>query len=68
MVDVERNGVVTKERWPKRPLIVTGSRDHSLRVWTLPRPGDPEFKCFGPDENEVDLAEVCVSSFLEGFS
>ena len=66
MVDVERNGVVTKERWPKRPLIVTGSRDHSLRVWTLPRPGDPEFKCFGPDENEVDLAEVCVSLFWKG--
>ncbi|KAF9053124.1 WD40-repeat-containing domain protein [Panaeolus papilionaceus] len=57
LVDVERDGVVVKEKWPKRPLIVTGSRDHSLRVWTLPRPGDAEFKCFGSDDGEVDLAE-----------
>jgi F-box and WD-40 domain protein CDC4 len=61
MVDVNRNGVVVQEKWPKRPLIVTGSRDHSLRVWTLPRPGEAEFKCFGSDDAEVDLAEVCVS-------
>jgi WD40 repeat protein len=25
-----------QQRWPDHPLIVTGSRDHSLRVWTLP--------------------------------
>jgi F-box and WD-40 domain protein CDC4 len=31
---------VERERWPKRPLIVTGSRDRSLRVWTLPHSGD----------------------------
>lgn len=61
IVDVIRNGVVVQEKWPKRPLIVTGSRDHSLRVWTLPRPGEAEFKCFGSDDAEVDLAEVCVS-------
>ncbi|KAJ3485185.1 hypothetical protein NLJ89_g11918 [Agrocybe chaxingu] len=59
LIDVERDGVIVKEKWPKRPLIVTGSRDHSLRVWTLPRPGEAEFRCFGPDETEVDLAEVC---------
>jgi F-box and WD-40 domain protein CDC4 len=29
-----------REKWPKRSLIVTGSRDHTLRVWTLPRSGD----------------------------
>ncbi|KAG5644050.1 hypothetical protein DXG03_009202 [Asterophora parasitica] len=57
-VDVEQErGGFMKERWPKRPLIVTGSRDHSLRVWTLPRPGEPEYKCF--DEAEVDPTEVC---------
>ncbi|KAL2428373.1 Cell division control protein 4 [Exophiala dermatitidis] len=28
---------------PKQPLIITGSRDSTLRVWKLPRPGDPEF-------------------------
>jgi F-box and WD-40 domain protein CDC4 len=60
MVDVERDGKIVKEKWPKRPLIVTGSRDHSLRVWTLPRPGEEEFKCFGPDDgNDVDPAEPC---------
>ena len=64
MIDVEKDGVITREKWPKRPLIVTGSRDHSLRVWTLPRPGEEEFRCFGNegDENhDVDPAEVCVS-------
>ena len=60
MVDVEHEpGVITREKWPKRPLIVTGSRDHSLRVWTLPRPGDPEFKCYG-DEADGDLPDTCV--------
>jgi F-box and WD-40 domain protein CDC4 len=48
----------TLEKWPKRPLIVTGSRDHSLRVWTLPRPGDMEYRCYGADDAEVDPAEV----------
>ncbi|KAG9127828.1 SCF ubiquitin ligase complex subunit cdc4 [Ceratobasidium sp. 392] len=28
------------ERWPKRSLVVSGSRDHTLRVWNLPRRGD----------------------------
>ncbi|KIV97550.1 hypothetical protein, variant 1 [Exophiala mesophila] len=28
---------------PKQPLIITGSRDSTLRVWKLPRPGDPMF-------------------------
>ncbi|KAH8813626.1 hypothetical protein DL96DRAFT_1698731 [Flagelloscypha sp. PMI_526] len=32
-----------KEKWPKRSLIVTGSRDHSLRVWTLPRENEPHY-------------------------
>lgn len=64
IVDVENEaGEVTQELWPKRPLIVTGSRDHSLRVWTLPRPGEPEYRCFGSDETEVDPADVCVGCF-----
>ena len=58
LINVERDGVVTEEKWPKRPLIVTGSRDHSLRVWALPRRGDVESRCFGPDKTEVDLASV----------
>ncbi|KAH9917452.1 WD40-repeat-containing domain protein [Fomitopsis serialis] len=61
MIDVENEGgVITREKWPKRPLIVTGSRDHSLRVWTLPKPGDDEYRCYGADDNEVDPSEEDV--------
>lgn len=64
-VDIETDsGAIRREKWPKRPLIVTGSRDHSLRVWTLPRPGEAEYKCYGPDETEVDPADVCVGFHL----
>ncbi|PFH51719.1 hypothetical protein AMATHDRAFT_2820 [Amanita thiersii Skay4041] len=60
MVDVEReDGSITREKWPKRPLIVTGSRDHSLRVWTLPRPDDPEYKCFSSEDGELDPTDIC---------
>lgn len=60
-IDVENaGGIITRERWPKRPLIVTGSRDHSLRVWTLPRPGDDEYRCYGADDTEVDPSEVSI--------
>jgi F-box and WD-40 domain protein CDC4 len=45
-------GEVKRERWPKRPLIVTGSRDHSLRVWKLPKPGEPEYKCSGTEDGD----------------
>lgn len=51
-------GVIAREKWPKRPLIVTGSRDHSLRVWTLPRPNEDEYRCYGADDTEVDPSEV----------
>ncbi|KAF7322290.1 WD40 repeat-like protein [Mycena chlorophos] len=44
-----------REKWPKRPLIVTGSRDHTLRVWTLPKPGDPPYSCF--DEGDPEDAD-----------
>ncbi|KAL8907425.1 MAG: hypothetical protein Q9171_005867 [Xanthocarpia ochracea] len=39
---------------PKQPLIITGSRDSNLRVWKLPRSGDPEFFQAGPplDDSE----------------
>lgn len=62
MIDMEENGIVTREKWPKRTLIVTGSRDHSLRVWALPRPGDDEYRCYGADDTEVDPSEVSISS------
>ncbi|KAL0946467.1 hypothetical protein HGRIS_012686 [Hohenbuehelia grisea] len=58
IIDVEHEGGgITREKWPKRPLIVTGSRDHSLRVWTLPRPGEPDYAASGTDEVEADPAE-----------
>ena len=61
-VDVEdEHGNVRKEKWPKRPLIVTGSRDHSLRVWDLPRPGEPEYRFDGADEADIDPADVSHS-------
>jgi F-box and WD-40 domain protein CDC4 len=61
-VDVEdENGNVRKEKWPKQPLIVTGSRDHSLRVWDLPRLGDPEYRFDGADE--ADIARRCIIPF-----
>jgi F-box and WD-40 domain protein CDC4 len=65
LVDVEdENGVVRKEMWPKRPLIVTGSRDHSLRVWTLPREGEPEYRSYNPDDHDNDPSEVRVHLFV----
>ena len=63
-VDVEdEHGNVRKEKWPKRPLIVTGSRDHSLRVWDLPRPGEPEYRFDGADEADIDPADVSHSGW-----
>ena len=65
-IDVENEtGIVTREKWPKRPLIVTGSRDHSLRVWSLPKRGDVEYKSFGNEESEGDPTEV--SAFYDTF-
>ncbi|EKM82365.1 hypothetical protein AGABI1DRAFT_124841 [Agaricus bisporus var. burnettii JB137-S8] len=63
---VKEGGEIVKERWPKRPLIVTGSRDHSLRVWQLPKPGEQEYKCFGTEEEDPDPKEnpyhcLCLS-------
>ncbi|KAL4067830.1 WD40-repeat-containing domain protein [Scleroderma yunnanense] len=61
VVDIEgEGGVVTREKWPKRSLIVTGSRDHSLRVWTLPHKGDPEYRWSGADDADTELAEEDV--------
>ncbi|EJD53109.1 WD40 repeat-like protein [Auricularia subglabra TFB-10046 SS5] len=52
-VDVEVDEFTKRrERWPKRTLIVTGSRDHTLRVWKLPREGDEEYKCYGADNGD----------------
>ncbi|KAK0444268.1 cell division control protein 4 [Desarmillaria tabescens] len=60
-VDVEQeSGSVSKEKWPDRSVIVTGSRDHSLRVWTLPKPGEDEYHCYGSEDADPDTEdEVC---------
>ncbi|KAJ6554056.1 WD40-repeat-containing domain protein [Mycena vulgaris] len=44
-----------REKWPKRTLIVTGSRDHTLRVWMLPRSGEAGYSSFDEaDPNGTD--------------
>ncbi|KAL8748242.1 MAG: hypothetical protein Q9184_007473 [Pyrenodesmia sp. 2 TL-2023] len=39
---------------PKQPLIITGSRDSNLRVWKLPRPGEPEYFQAGPPADDAE--------------
>ena len=34
----------TGEYYPAYPMIVTGSRDATLRVWKLPRKGEPPMR------------------------
>ncbi|EJD02157.1 cell division control protein 4 [Fomitiporia mediterranea MF3/22] len=41
----DEDGVRRRECWPKEPLIVSGSRDYTLRVWTLPKRGEAEYRC-----------------------
>lgn len=55
---VDEQGVVQKEKWPERRLIVSGSRDHTVRVWTLPRPGGEEYTCHSADDPEKTPSEV----------
>ena len=40
--------------FPTDPLVITGSRDSSLRVWKLPRPGDRPFIQTSPSANDHD--------------
>lgn len=39
---------------PKEPLIITGSRDSTLRVWKLPQPGDRQIFHAGPPARDTD--------------
>lgn len=32
-----------REKWPKSTVIVTGSRDHTLRIWSMPKRGESQF-------------------------
>lgn len=42
------------EMMPKEPLIITGSRDSTLRVWKLPKRGDPDYFQNGPLLDDVE--------------
>jgi F-box and WD-40 domain protein CDC4 len=42
------------EIMPKQPMIITGSRDSNLRVWKLPKPGDPVYYPSGPLADDTD--------------
>ncbi|CAG8323039.1 unnamed protein product [Penicillium salamii] len=46
--EIGRDANDQPEIMPKEPLIITGSRDSSLRVWKLPKPGDPVYYQNGP--------------------
>ncbi|KAI9886165.1 MAG: hypothetical protein M1823_002016 [Watsoniomyces obsoletus] len=39
---------------PKEPLIITGSRDSTVRIWRLPQPGDEPYLPTGPPTNDAD--------------
>ena len=39
---------------PKQPLIITGSRDSNLRVWKLPKPGDPSYIQTGLPQDDIE--------------
>lgn len=51
-VDTEADG--TPIMMPKEPLIITGSRDSTLRVWKLPQNGDRQVFQAGPPANDRD--------------
>ena len=48
----DANGRV--EKMPKVPLIITGSRDSTLRVWKLPKHGDPIYLPTAPPLDDTD--------------
>lgn len=51
-IGTEQDG--TPIMMPKEPLIITGSRDSTLRVWKLPQPGDKPIFQAGPPANDRD--------------
>lgn len=53
------NGKVRKEIWPKRSLIVTGSRDHTLQVWKLPKAHEPEYFVSNEEESDQEVSIHC---------
>ena len=61
-----QDGLLT---WPEQPLIVTGSRDATLRVWRVPQVGEPEYRYHKPDESDAgDSTEYVCSVGICFFS
>ena len=58
------DGVIRREKWPKRPMIVSGGCDHTLHVWLLPKLGETEDRHGRNDEDGIDPAEVWIRSHL----
>ena len=52
--EVGRDANGRPEIMPKQPMIITGSRDSNLRVWKLPKPGDPVYYPTGPLADDTD--------------
>ena len=58
LTEVEgEDGVVIQETWPKSPIVVTGSRDHTLRMWKVPLPGDDEYRYHSPGLDRTELGD-----------
>ncbi|KAL6233161.1 hypothetical protein BDW75DRAFT_232197 [Aspergillus navahoensis] len=53
-VEIGKKADGTPDMMPKEPLIITGSRDSNLRVWKLPKPGDPGYYQSGPHVDDTD--------------
>lgn len=51
--EVGRDASGHPEIMPKEPLIITGSRDSNLRVWKLPKSGDPVYYQNGPTVDDA---------------
>ena len=51
--EVGRDAAGHPEIMPKEPLIITGSRDSNLRVWKLPKSGDPVYYQSGPTVDDA---------------
>ncbi|PPQ80172.1 hypothetical protein CVT24_006568 [Panaeolus cyanescens] len=57
---VQWGGEKKGPRFPKRPLILSGGRDSSLRVWKLPRLGDLESEILAEDTDSGGILEAWV--------
>ncbi|OQE24110.1 hypothetical protein PENFLA_c010G00975 [Penicillium flavigenum] len=51
-VQIDQHSDGTPVMMPEQPLIISGSRDSTLRVWKLPQPGDSEY--FPPTESDSE--------------